>query len=368
MTQIVPDAHLPAPLRAAGGFHIRSRTSSSNVFPAGMPPPFIAAKQPSASPSAYTSMMHPFKPAQRTLSNATTSTSTTGTGGVGYPAVRTNSNASENLRRSGSSRSSNSPGGYVALMRKQKATVWCDRAQHEDPRIVAQQKAAKMRAAMEVVGGAARVANAGTTGSSSMLSRSKIRHHAKPTSLGYTPASLVGGVGGVPMRLSASEVEDGAGKTSEADTHHLPRTTGAHRRSGSGVNSLGTPRPVPSNLRNSQNAESRLSQADTLQTTASDTSDGAMGVAVQTNGARPSLTHTTEQSGSGYSGRSTSSGEREANFGSAGNMPVHYGRPPPQREISVKNPDELRRRGSVDDRTMTLNTVRLFVANPDVSD
>lgn len=36
------------------------------------------------------------------------------------------------------------------------------------------------------------------------------------------------------------------------------------------------------------------------------------------------------------------------------------------REKSTKNPDELRRRGSVDDRTMTMSAGRLFVANPDV--
>jgi hypothetical protein len=35
------------------------------------------------------------------------------------------------------------------------------------------------------------------------------------------------------------------------------------------------------------------------------------------------------------------------------------------REKSVKNPDELRRRGSVDDRTMTMSAGRLYIANPD---
>ncbi|KFY36290.1 hypothetical protein V494_05143 [Pseudogymnoascus sp. VKM F-4513 (FW-928)] len=35
------------------------------------------------------------------------------------------------------------------------------------------------------------------------------------------------------------------------------------------------------------------------------------------------------------------------------------------REKSVRNPEELRRRGSVDERTMTMSAQRLFVANPD---
>jgi len=39
------------------------------------------------------------------------------------------------------------------MMRKQKATVWCDRAQYEDPRMLAAQRQAKARAAQEVAGG-----------------------------------------------------------------------------------------------------------------------------------------------------------------------------------------------------------------------
>jgi hypothetical protein len=35
------------------------------------------------------------------------------------------------------------------------------------------------------------------------------------------------------------------------------------------------------------------------------------------------------------------------------------------REKSVKSPEELKRRGSVDERTVTLTSGRLFIANPD---
>jgi len=36
--------------------------------------------------------------------------------------------------------------------------------------------------------------------------------------------------------------------------------------------------------------------------------------------------------------------------------------------ITRDSADDLRRRGSVDDRTTTMSGVRLFVANPDLSD
>ena len=41
---------------------------------------------------------------------------------------------------------------------------------------------------------------------------------------------------------------------------------------------------------------------------------------------------------------------------------------PEDEEIQKKTEDELRRRGSVDDRAMTMGGVRLFVANPDLDD
>src|SRR5690606_37467094 len=72
---------------------------------------------------------------------------------------------------------------YVATLRKQKATVWCERAQIEDPRIMAAQKAAKMRAVMEVVG------------SSASSYQNEINHHGVGSSGSGSPASsLYGGV------------------------------------------------------------------------------------------------------------------------------------------------------------------------------
>jgi hypothetical protein len=71
----------------------------------------------------------------------------------------------------------------------------------------------------------------------------------------------------------------------------------------------------------------------------------------------------------GFSAGSGSSGEgRENSFGEVGNMmKLKREKNLVAREKSVKNPEELRRRGSVDERAMTI-TGRLFVANPDLSD
>lgn len=74
-------------------------------------------------------------------------------------------------------------------------------------------------------------------------------------------------------------------------------------------------------------------------------------------------------SGKARSIASGSSAERADNVGELGNAPrlasnslLHSAL---TREKSVKSPEELRRRGSVDERTATLTSGRLFIANPD---
>lgn len=69
-----------------------------------------------------------------------------------------------------------------------------------------------------------------------------------------------------------------------------------------------------------------------------------------------------EHTKTGLSGGSGSSGER--NFGDVGQMPQSLPKPDPNKKTS----DELHRRGSVDERTMTMGNTRLFIANPDLSD
>jgi hypothetical protein len=107
---------------------------------------------------------------RRTPSTATFST-TNSSGNGPVPFRQT----SQDLRRSTSSRSGtlSQPTGYVALMRRQKATVWCERAQHKDPRLLAQQRAAKIRATMEVVRGPG-TGRIGTSSSASLAGSNRV--------------------------------------------------------------------------------------------------------------------------------------------------------------------------------------------------
>lgn len=270
------------------------------------------------------------------------------------PAAFRTSPTSE-LRRSTSSRSGGgAPNGYVALLRKQKATVWCDRAQYEDPRMLAQQKAAKQRANMEVIGGTGAVRTSTGISSAGKVA-AKIRHHGKPGVVGYAPENNYIGVGGVPMRLSATEVE---GEDSDEDDVTMQRLH--HRRTGSSGRSS--------------------------------TASGRRGVPYRTSGSLPgkkwSPGDTPERRGSlveqaeyeigddrqldrAESTRSGSSAERadalpELGVSSAAKLASNsLLNAALTREKSVKNPEELRRRGSVDERTATLTSTRLFIANPD---
>lgn len=315
--------------------HSRSRTTSSGVFP-------IA---PSPTTSTMTSQYpNPYQGGLRRTPTSSTS-STTGTPN------RSNSDA---LRRSSSTRSGgSSPTSYVALMRKQKATVWCDRAQYEDPRILAQQRQAKMRANMEVAGGPHHAPPRSASGGSSMAGgvRSKIgRHHGLPKASLYAPVTYAGS--GVPMRLSASEVDEG----DDEDAGSQKGGSQYHHRSGSGRSSLGSGRRV-----SYANPDGRQSSNSTPP---QNSSPGEL------HDLQEEPTPDPEHDANGYfehtktnlSFGSGSSGER--NFGDVGQMPQSLPKPVQDKKVSK---DDLVRRGSVDERTMTMGT-RLFVANPDLSD
>ncbi|UPK94097.1 hypothetical protein LCI18_005032 [Fusarium solani-melongenae] len=335
--------------------HSRSRTTSSNTFPMQFQTQHLAHPGPNP-------MQNRRSPSVNTFSSV---------GSIPPPAAYRTSSQSE-LRRSTSSRSggaSSQPSSYVALLRKQKGTVWCDRAQYEDPRMLAQQRAAKMRAALEVVGGARGSSSYGPGGAGGRTSTGlsttnkvaakipKIRHHGKTPVVGYAPGENHVGVGGVPMRLSATEVE---GESS--DDENTPSTTRLHhRRTGSSGRSS-----TASSRRNlayrssggmgSQHGR-RWSPGDTPERT---------GSLVET---MPEDIVDDAASGKARSTRSGSSAERADNVGELGNAPrlaanslMHSAL---TREKSVKSADELRRRGSVDERTSTLTSGRLFIANPD---
>ncbi|KAK0356768.1 hypothetical protein LTR91_007596 [Friedmanniomyces endolithicus] len=306
------------------------------------------------------------QPARRTLSNATsTSSASTNTGLQRAPTTSAFSTASA-PRRSTSSRSTSSasPTSYVALMRKQKATVWCDRAQHEDPRILAAQRSAKMRAAMEVAGGHHNASLAGrtSTSSSGMVGgvRSKIRHHGAPKASTYTGGPNLGGAG-VPMRLSASEVDEGDSDEEPGSAH----VNKYHSRTGSGRSSLGS---------------GHRGQSGTYLTSGRGYSNGStppsghspvesMGDLLEEETPVPNSQYSSQSTDyfqqSGGQGGSGSSGEQEQQFGGVSKLPEKSSN---RLEANRKTSEELRRRGSVDDRTMTMGGGRLFVANPDLSD
>lgn len=353
--------------------HSRTRTISSNTFPSINYPP---QPQPQNPQTLYPGNMQisGFS-SRRTPSTGTFSTTaSSGNGPVPY-------RGSQDLRRSTSSRSGNlQPQGYVALMRKQKATVWCDRSQHEDPRLIAQQKAAKERAAAAVLGGPlqGRISTGGTNslvGSNRVTA--KIRHHGKAGLVGYSPGDLVGGVVGVPMRLSASEVE-GGDSDDDGDSGRILY----HRRTGSGRSSVGSARRGLTYSRQS-GASSTAGRWSSGHTPPSERERRESFADVAEAGETPvPAEHPNAKNyfeggdGTRSAGGSISSGERadgiaDLNSNDAARLASNsLLKSTITREKSVKNPDELRRRGSVDERTttMTLGAGRLFIANPDHSD
>ena len=343
--------------------HSRTRTTSSSIFP--------FAPQPTQGPSPNNMHQNTFT-SKRTPSSATFSTVDSGSNGP-LPTRQ----ASSDLRRSTSSRSGTSqqPTSYVALMRKQKATVWCDRAQHEDPRLVQAQRAAKIRATLEIHGGA-QPGRTGTAGSGSMAGSkqtiAKIRHHGKSSLVGYTPGNYVG-IGGVPMRLSATEVEGG-----DSDDDVESGTGGMQRhRSGSGRSSVSSARRGLTYARQSgaSGATGRWSAGHSPPSEGEGIEcldDLAEETPVPTGHPRvkdyfASADGSTHSIGSGSSGeRADGLAELDGGADAARLASNSLLKSTITREKSTKNPDELRRRGSVDDRTMTMSAGRLFVANPDV--
>lgn len=296
--------------------------------------------------------------------------------------------------RTASNRSGTSqiqPTSYVALLRKQKATVWCDRSQTEDPRILAAQRLAKERAEREVSGvplsshgsgsmgrgtptGA--VGGSGSFGAGGFTSgvARKIRHHGKPgiSAFSASGANLAGAA--VPMRLSASEVEDeetggqvveeGWGSGSFGSGVDATGRQMYHQRTGSRRSSLGSGRRVGA-------GPSRLSTASSTPTSGHSRSPSETLNDLSEETPVPTSSRGNEYFQSaiqrGGSGSSSNS-ERENSFGGLADIPESDRFERAGDRTSRDSVDELRRRGSVDDRTTTMSGVRLFVANPDLSD
>lgn len=311
--------------------HTRSRTSSSSALqPASAHPQQYGHR---ISPPALGGPHH--HPPTRRLSSGTASTSSTG----GNPATYSMATVSSDVCRSSSSRSAHTPLSYVALMRRQKGTVWCDRAQHEDPRLQAQKRAAKQRAYLELHGGAGN----GRTGT---LNSGKIRHQSKKEVPTYLPSSLVGAT--VPQRLLANEVGD------DDEDDHSSEGGLIHRRTASGRSSMGSISRYPSGYQRQQGKTPPNEHGDIPEL--AETSLNAQEMVVVGETILKNDIVTTEKEDD----------DEENGFGEISDMAA------PNSAVvaaaKAKRVEELRRRGSVDDRTTSMTGVKLFVANPDLSD
>lgn len=234
--------------------------------------------------------------------------------------------------------------------------MWCDRTQEEDPRAEAQKRAAKQRAHMQVAGRSAAAGRTSTGLSGPGKVAAKIRHHGKPGVVGYTPDNNYIGVSGVPLRLSATEVE---GEDSDEDDASMRRLH--HRRTGSSGRSStasGGRRAVAYRTSGASQGK-KWSPGDTPERSGSLVEDQAEYTPGEDKLDRAQSTR---------SGSSAEKADALPDLGGssaaklASNSLLNAAL---TREKSVKNPEDLRRRGSVDERTMTLSTGRLFIANPD---
>ncbi|KAL4788470.1 hypothetical protein BJX76DRAFT_315786 [Aspergillus varians] len=314
--------------------HSRSRTSSSNVLPYMAHQQQQKPQQPySTGPSPHHSMTVPYNPMARRLSTATTSTTSTGN--------PPHHSMNQDIRRSSSARSGNSQGSYVALLRRQKATVWCDRAQPEDPRLRQQKLVEKKRAYLEVHGAGA--------GRASTLGSGKGKHGIKVTDL--SPSALVGAT--VPVRLSANEIGD-------ADDDATSERDFPYRRTGSGRSSLGSGHRYPSGYQ--RNTQGTMGSNSTPPSEKTDLPGVSEDLTVDEAEEHKDASSTKNDAATTHSWNS----EQEDSFGTVGDM----GAPSAATlaEQKAKKAADIRRRGSVDDRTTSMTNVRLFVANPDLSD
>jgi hypothetical protein len=329
--------------------------------------------------------MQPATEIRRNSSNATSTSSNSGSGG--------------NVRRSSSNRASSAstvgPGGYsyVMRLRAKVAVSWCDRGQAEDPRILAAMRAAKERAEREVAlppsgahhhhhasaraGGMMMGGAAATTqlqhqpdgGSSSFTSgvARKIRHHGgAPKASKYAGGNLVGA--GVPMRLSANEVDDDDDVPDDDAAQ-----PGRDDDWGMDASFYGA---LPSQ-------QQRFDEAPPLpqkvlqihQHRRSDSGGRGAGSLAAHAAAPPRLGLVVPPEDSPDEGQSPEATPVASTFAqreyylqqqaAARQQQRHAGAGDPEER---RREEELKRRGSVDDRAMTMSGVRLYVANPDVDD
>jgi len=235
---------------------------------------------------------------------------------------------------------------------------------------MAQQRAAKVRAAMEVSGTGAATRHSASTSSLSGGVRSKIRHHGAPKAQQYAPQAHM--TTGVPMRLSANEVD-------EEDSDDEGPGFNIHQRTGSDRSSMGSGRRV-NIMHGQQYAPERVSASSSL--VGYTPPSGYQPQQADAHPRHDSLSQETpkphqyggpnsfatkvpsrEDARAGSNGNKDS--ERENSFGGIGGLPQRL--KVQSEEAKKTDLADLRRRGSVDERTSTMSGYgRLFVANPDM--
>lgn len=255
-------------------------------------------------------------------------------------------------------------------MRKLKATVWCGRLPDPDPRDAALD-AAKRRARL-----ALRESDAGRT--STITGAGKVRSTKGGA---YIPANLSGV--SVPVRLSANEIpgddEEGAQDGRMASGDGVSATARIHNRSSSGRSSVQSGKYPSGYPRSSHGAVLRFS-AEGTPPPANEGGGGGSGSpgGVNINGSdrgnhQPQEDYFANSTSDGNNGGTPGSAggggdsDAEEEFGEAGELRG----PLPLSAVTMaaeqaNRAEELRRRGSVDERSMTMGgRGRLFVANPD---
>ena len=227
-----------------------------------------------------------------------------------------------------------------------------------------------MRANMEVSGnGLATGGRTSTSGGSSLTGgvRAKIGRHGAPKAQQYNPAAHP--ASGVPMRLSAREVDEDDSDDDNSATRNLQ-----HRNS-SGRSSTGSGGRMPSMQgaqyapmgRNSGGSTSPRApgRQDTTSTEGTVTNNNKTPTPGQF---RSSEYFPQQESATRPSAHSSDNSEREDSFGRAAGLPLRVKNPEDEEREKI-DLAELHRRGSVDERTMTMKGYgKLFVANPDVED
>lgn len=206
---------------------------------------------------------------------------------------------------------------------------------------------------MQVAGGKHHGNRASTSSSNqggSVGIRSKIRHQGAPKVGTYTGGANMSGAG-VPIRLSATEITENENEE-EGDSKYVQYA----QRNGSGRSSQGSGQRTSSNL-NMAGGRSNESTPPVAQSPGEN-----MGYVPVPEEQTP-VPNQTNMNQSDYFGQVGEDAEEE-NFGGIGRLPPSN----PKTERDFKLEEELRRRGSVDDRAMTMSGQRLFVANPDLSD